>query len=750
MRLWTFGRGRRAVVWAPRVLAMYLAVAAGGLSWTPQPVVAAQASIGDAREAWRLRDRARLVAQRDALIAERHPLAPWADFWLMQLRLAEVSPAEVDDFLARWGDTYVADRLRNDWLLELARRRDWNTFLRIQPTFRMNDDRDVTCYGILARHQTRTPMEAPNDLREQARQAWLAQKDADNGCHAMAQTLLQAGVLTSADVFRKLRWSLDNGVPRAVNQTTQLLDGPSSQAVARLMGQPQGFLMADSAITPAATRTPGATIERPPTKGKPRVGKARKNKLQKAQAGRALVPPPPAVSADHVAPLNLLALQRWATQDPLAAAAALSQEAGSRRWRLSREEQAWAWASLGRVAAGRLMPEAVGYFDKAMVLVELNDSPVPWARSWAPDTLAWMVRAAIRASTSGQSMQWPMVEFAYDAMPPDLKVDPTWQYWRARASLAQAPAGAVADPRRLAGREMLSRIVSPLHFYGLLAAEDLNNQPLRVPARVARPGPDEMEQARQIPGLDRALRLYDLGWRNEGAREWNFTLSFARPGGLSERELIAAAEVACEREFWDRCINTSERTRQEFDVVTRFPLPFRRDILAAASDVDLDPAYMFGLIRQESRFLITARSVVGASGLMQVMPATAQWTARKLGMTDYTGDRINDRDVNLKIGAGYLKLVLDDFGGSQAMAAAAYNAGPGRPRRWREGARLEAAAWAENVPFTETRDYVKKVLYNGVMYGHVLHGKPLSLKARLGGSIGPRSGAAAPDNTDLP
>jgi soluble lytic murein transglycosylase len=219
---------------------------------------------------------------------------------------------------------------------------------------------------------------------------------------------------------------------------------------------------------------------------------------------------------------------------------------------------------------------------------------------------------------------------------------------------------------------------------------------------------------------------------------------------MSDRELIAAAELACNQEIWDRCINTSERTRQEFDLATRFPTPFRREITAAAKDVGLDAAYMIGLIRQESRFQVGVRSSVGASGLMQVMPATAQWTARKLGMSDYTGDQITDRDINLKIGAGYLKLVLDDFGGSQAMAAAAYNAGPGRPRKWREGARVEAAAWAENVPFNETRDYVKKVLYNGAMYAHVLQGKPLAIKSRLGPAIGPKVGSSVLDNTDLP
>ncbi|MFO1331598.1 MAG: lytic transglycosylase domain-containing protein [Rubrivivax sp.] len=158
---------------------------------------------------------------------------------------------------------------------------------------------------------------------------------------------------------------------------------------------------------------------------------------------------------------------------------------------------------------------------------------------------------------------------------------------------------------------------------------------------------------------------------------------------------------------------------------------------------------MYGLIRQESRFITDARSGVGASGLMQVMPATAKWTARKIGI-EFRPEMITDRDLNLKIGTAYLKLVLDDFGGSQALAAAAYNAGPGRPRRWREGPTLEVAAWAENIPFTETRDYVKKVLSNATYYGSLLGSQPPSLKARMGGTIGPRESGAPASNQELP
>ncbi|MCB2030960.1 MAG: lytic transglycosylase domain-containing protein, partial [Rhodoferax sp.] len=194
---------------------------------------------------------------------------------------------------------------------------------------------------------------------------------------------------------------------------------------------------------------------------------------------------------------------------------------------------------------------------------------------------------------------------------------------------------------------------------------------------------------------------------------------------------------------------TSERTRAFIAMEQRFPMPLHDAVISRAREIGLDPSYVYGLIRQESRFLMDARSGVGASGLMQVMPATARWTARKIGMDDFKSHQIYDRDTNITIGTAYLKLALDDFAGSMPLAAAAYNAGPGRPRSWRNGPVIEAAAWAENIPFNETRDYVKKVLSNTTNYAALITGKPQSLKSRLG-MVGPRPAAAPDVNKDLP
>jgi soluble lytic murein transglycosylase len=422
-----------------------------------------------------------------------------------------------------------------------------------------------------------------------------------------------------------------------------------------------------------------------------------------------------------------LALVKLATSDVENAAHQLENKWGPQ---LREEERDWLWAVIGRQAAQRLDLQAHTHFAKVVRHNHLND-----------DLLGWKVRAALRA---GRVPQWGAILQAVEAMSPEGQQDPAWVYWRGRAMLATA----ANDAARAQAQQLLNTIASPRGFYEQLALEELGRK-ITVPPRPAPLTEAEKESARLNPGLNRALYAIAIGLRGEGVREWNYTTNLHQNGGMGERELLAAAQFACDREVWDRCINTSERTKTEFDFEQRYPMPFRDAVVKRSREINLDPAYVYGLIRQESRFIMDARSHVGASGLMQVMPATARWTARRIGLANFTVDQLNDRDTNVAIGTGYLKLVLDDFAGSMPMAAAAYNAGPGRPRNWRNGPVMEAAAWAENVPFNETRDYVKKVLANTTLYAAILTGQPQSLRARLG-LIGPRDTAQPEPNRDLP
>jgi soluble lytic murein transglycosylase len=357
------------------------------------------------------------------------------------------------------------------------------------------------------------------------------------------------------------------------------------------------------------------------------------------------------------------------------------------------------------------------------------------------DQLAWKVRAALRAGN------WEQVSSTIAAMRDGQRKDATWVYWQARALLKLAN----NDADRTEARRLLSSIAGVRGFYEQLALEELG-QRISTPPRPDALTPEEKDAARLNPGLSRALLAIQIGLRSEGVREWNYSTNMHQNGGMSDRELLAAADLACQHEVWDRCINTSERTKTVIDFDQRFPMPHRDAVLKRTTQIGLDPAYVYGLIRQESRFVMDARSGVGASGLMQVMPPTARWTAKKIGLTNFKPYQLGDRDTNIAIGTGYLKLILDDFAGSLPMAAAAYNAGPGRPRSWRGqtgGPVLEAAIWAENVPFTETRDYVKKVLSNTTNYAALISGQPQSLKSRLG-MVGPRDVNTPEVNTELP
>jgi soluble lytic murein transglycosylase len=423
--------------------------------------------------------------------------------------------------------------------------------------------------------------------------------------------------------------------------------------------------------------------------------------------------------------LVVLALIKLAQTDPQSAAELLGQ-----RWSsyLSQAQRDWAWASIGAQAAQKLSDDALGYFAKA------KPAAMPDAH------LVWYARAALRQG------DWPRVLAAIAAMSPDTASQPVWQYWLARGLLVGNP----SEAARQQAHSLLEGIAGLRGFYEMLALEELG-LPILPPATPEPLTELEKASAQANPGLQRALAAINLGLRSEGVREWNYSTNLHSPGGMSDRELLAAADLACRWEVWDRCINTSERTKTQIDLNQRFPMPHKQAVVARSRAIGLDPAYVYGLIRQESRFIVEARSGVGASGLMQVMPATARWTAKKIGLTGFKPQQLSDSDTNIAIGTGYLKLVLDDFAGSMPLAAAAYNAGPGRPRVWRGqtgGPTLEAAIWAENIPFTETRDYVKKVLSNTTIYAAMLSGKTQSLKARLG-KVGPRD-SSSPVDINLP
>ena len=275
-------------------------------------------------------------------------------------------------------------------------------------------------------------------------------------------------------------------------------------------------------------------------------------------------------------------------------------------------------------------------------------SSIPQAAQWFREAegaplseaqRAWRVRAALRAGA------WPDVLAAIDAMPPAEAQDPAWRYWKARAlSAAGRSAEASAIYAALAGE---------FSFYGLLAAEALGKrvEPASTPLAARRRGAGRVRRARRGA---RAVKLAQLDMRAESQREWIYVVR-----GLPDEGLLLAADYARRQGLYDRAINTAERTSARHDFGLRYLMPFREQFAAAAREQAVDEALLFGIARQESRFVPDIVSSAGAIGLMQLMPPTARWVAKQLNRADYRPSQIADVAINTQFGAFYFKYWLD-------------------------------------------------------------------------------------------
>ncbi len=437
--------------------------------------------------------------------------------------------------------------------------------------------------------------------------------------------------------------------------------------------------------------------------------------LQAEAVEAALRRPAQAIKRESNGDVLTIALVRLARSDVEQAVAAL-QKASTR---LTTAQRAFAWSQMAAAGARKLLPEAHDWTVNAHPAARrtANEAPAP---GYSDETRRWLVRAALRRG------DWRWVGSLIDGFAPAVREEPEYRYWRARAHAALGQKDKALP---------LYQAVAARHdYYGKLAREELG-RPITALPRGPAPAATDTEVAAWDgnAGFARARAFYELGMRFEGNREWNFELR-----NLDPARLRSAAWWAYRQGLLDRAINTDERLGLQADATLRFPTPHADRLEGIARETGIDPAWVYGLIRQESRFIAVARSSVGASGLMQLMPGTARWVARQMGRADYTPDQIDDLQTNLEFGTFYLKRVLDNVDGSALLASAGYNAGPRRARDWRAtlSAPIEGAIFAELIPFTETRGYVKHVLSNTVDYAALATGRPQSLKRWLG-DVGP-------------
>jgi soluble lytic murein transglycosylase len=576
-----------------------------------------------------------------------HPLALYVEYWQLRSRLTDDPSADVQQFLERNSGQLLANRLRADWLRQLAKQKDWTQFMREYPAL-VDAEVDIQCLSLQARLTVQDP-----GIARDAKALWLSPRELPDSCAPVFEALIASGELTEEDLWSRVRLAFEAGNATLAKSVAHYLPAarrPEPKAVDAVVRNPQKYL--DSRVLPTRTR-------------------AQREVALFALGKTAGITPAGAADTWHK-------LQRQFPED----------------------ERGYGWGLVAHAGARRHMPEALDWFRDAGK-TPLNDNQ-----------LGWKVRAALRGG------DWREVTTAIEAMSPEERERQAWRYWRARALLAQG--------RDFEGNALLTILASEHGFHALLAADELGSAS-SVVRTIYKPLEGEIGAMERHPGLQRAIALYRLGLRYEGNLEWQWSIR-----GMGDTLLLASAELARREGWYERAIATADKADGLVSMELRYPTPYAELIRASAREVDIDEAWVYGLVRQESRFVPTARSNAGASGLMQIMPATAKWVANRLGLKDWRPALDVALDANLNIGTYYMKEMLTKFDGSPVLASAAYNAGPRRAQEWRAPGALEAAIYIDTIPFNETRDYVRKVMANAAQYARVLGHSQDSLKARLG------------------
>ncbi|MBI3775275.1 MAG: transglycosylase SLT domain-containing protein [Gammaproteobacteria bacterium] len=369
-------------------------------------------------------------------------------------------------------------------------------------------------------------------------------------------------------------------------------------------------------------------------------------------------------------------------------------------------------------------PEQVNVVEREIAL-QAAYRQHPRALEWlnalpATDELVVQWRARI-ALLQGN---WIALRAVITALPPADAQQDQWLYWKARAlaEIGSAQGESVYDGVVF---ELFDALVGRRSYYGFLAADRLTREYEFKHASVQFTDAD-LAQIAQLPGMQRAYELLLLDRTLDARKEW--LLTTAR---FNSRQLQVAAVLAHQWGWHDRAILTMAQSADNDDMDVRFPMAYQDQVAAVSNRYGLDPAWVYGIIRQESAFMLDSRSGVGAMGLMQLMPATASFTAKLIKQPFKGNFELLDVDRNIELGSAYLKHLADQYGGNPVLATAAYNAGPQRVNMWMPAATQAADVWVETVPYRETREYIKRVLTYTTIFDQRLGGPTTRLSLRM-------------------
>ncbi|WP_429111048.1 transglycosylase SLT domain-containing protein [Aeromonas rivipollensis] len=383
-----------------------------------------------------------------------------------------------------------------------------------------------------------------------------------------------------------------------------------------------------------------------------------------------------------------LGLARYANEQPEPALRQLGEM--KRRFGLNQAEV----ARVERAAARRLL------LDRSLA-----------QRNWLDATLVRMKDAELvelRARLAIWEQDWRGLEGWVKRMPMALQKEDRWRYWLARSLEVQG--------RQKPARELYLETANLRGFYGFMAAQR-TGVPYRIKNQsVGHKVPDWRTASSRWPFLVRVRELLAMNEITAARSEWIHNMD---RNPVAQR--LEFGHIALNQGWHELAILSSIRAEAWDAIDLRFPLPLKRTFSQMAQERTMNTSLLYAISRQESALYPLAQSPVGARGLMQLMPATARETAAKLGVPYRNEQQLFDPTMNIRLGSAYLKRLLDVYDGNRILAAAAYNAGPGRVKRWREQSTNKPMdVWVESIPYRETRNYVQNVLSFDLIYQHKL------------------------------
>jgi soluble lytic murein transglycosylase len=572
------------------------------------------------------------LAARLVTSLEGYPLYPYYRYNDLKRRLHTFPFDEVRNFLDTQEGSYLATRLRGDWLAQLAYARRWAAFLEF---YRPSSDLGLRCHQLTARIH----LDLLDEVLTDTRTVWLSGNSLPETCDPAFERLYASPLLDDELVWRRIELAREAGNDKLATYLGRRLTSPDYKALYTFWLQ--------------ARERPADALAR--------------RDLPDDSRTRAIL---------------LDAVTRLARS---------SLESAEAVWAALAARHAFSASEVG--AAARALALAAASSGHARRL-DLLDRVPPAGVDAAVER--YRIREAVAAGAWPELVRWTAGEPVADEDP--LR----WRYWRARALEATGQAAAA--------RQLLSELARERDYYGFIAADALG-QAYAFGHRPIAPSKAESSAVAAIPGLRRTHELYQLDHRVQAQREWHFELA-----RLDRRQSEIAAHLAAQWGWTNQAITTLGRIQSYDDLELRFPLLHTDIVQAEAARRRLAPTLILAIIRSESAFVTDARSAAGALGLMQLMPATARETAKRIGLRLDRIEQLYRPAENIALGAAYLDQMLERYDGNFVMAAAAYNAGPHRVRQWQKATCIAADVWIEMIPFTETRRYVRRALFYTAVY----------------------------------